>query len=131
MTARSSRTTVRQMETSNGALKFPSLQNDPASLLGRPWNEASFMDNTVAAGKHPLVYGDFSNFVVTQRVGATVELIPHLFGSNQRPTGQRGLLHVGAVRRGLDQRFRVYCPRMFNHPCHQCLGDPAHNCWDR
>jgi HK97 family phage major capsid protein len=49
------------------------------------------MDNTIGAGKNLLIYGDFSNFVVTQRVGATVELIPHLFGANRRPTGQRGL----------------------------------------
>ena len=40
-----------------------------------------------------LIYGDFaSNFVVTQRVGTSVELIPHLFSPNNlRPTGQRGL----------------------------------------
>lgn len=29
-------------------------------------------------------------YVVTQRVGSSVELIPHLFGANRRPTGQRG-----------------------------------------
>jgi HK97 family phage major capsid protein len=38
-----------------------------------------------------LVLGDFSNFVVAQRVGMNVELVPHLFGAtNNRPTGQRG-----------------------------------------
>ena len=37
-----------------------------------------------------LVLGDFSNFVVAQRVGMNVELVPHLFGTNNRPTGQRG-----------------------------------------
>ena len=82
---------LRQAETTNGALKFPSLQADPPTLLGRPAHEASDMDNTIAAGKNLLVYGDFSNFVVTQRVGSSVELIPHLFGANRRPTGQRGL----------------------------------------
>ena len=29
-----------------------------------------------------VIYGDFSNYVITQRVGATVELIPHLFSLN-------------------------------------------------
>jgi HK97 family phage major capsid protein len=82
---------LRQMETTNGALKFPSLQADPPTLLGRPVHEASDMDNTIAAGKNLAIYGDFSNFVVTQRVGSSVELIPHLFGANRRPTGQRGL----------------------------------------
>jgi HK97 family phage major capsid protein len=83
---------IRQEETTNGALKFPSMQGNPPTLLGRPTHEASFMDGTIAAGKNLLIYGDFSNFVVTQRVGATVELIPHLFSPNNlRPTGQRGL----------------------------------------
>ncbi len=81
---------LRQVETSNGALKFPSLQTDPPTLLGRPAHELSNMDNTVAAGKNLLVYGDFSQYVITQRVGSSLELIPHLFGSNRRPTGQRG-----------------------------------------
>jgi len=50
------------------------------------------MDGTVAAGKNLLIYGDVSNYVVKQRVGTTVELVPHLFGTNRRPTGQRGMI---------------------------------------
>jgi HK97 family phage major capsid protein len=82
---------LRQEETTNGALKFPSLQNDPPTLLARPVHELSNMDNTIAANKNLLVYGDFSQYVITQRVGSSLELIPHLFGSNRRPTGQRGV----------------------------------------
>ena len=29
--------------------------------------------------------------MIVDRIGLSVELIPHLFGANQRPTGQRGL----------------------------------------
>lgn len=86
--------TLRQFETTNGALVFPSLQNDTPTLLGRPVHELSNMDSTLGggAGNDPvLLYGDFQNFVVSQRIGSAVELIPHLFGSNQRPTGQRGM----------------------------------------
>jgi HK97 family phage major capsid protein len=37
------------------------------------------------------VYGDFQNYVITDRVGMAVEFIPHLFHtSNNRPSGQRG-----------------------------------------
>jgi HK97 family phage major capsid protein len=85
---------LRQFETSNGALVFPSLQNDQPTLLGRPVHELSNMDATLGggAGNDPvLLYGDFSNFVVSQRIGSAVELIPHLFGANLRPTGQRGM----------------------------------------
>lgn len=38
-----------------------------------------------------LVVGDFSNYLVAQRVGMSVQLVPFLFGTtNNRPTGQRG-----------------------------------------
>lgn len=38
-----------------------------------------------------MIYGDFSNYVVVDRIGTTVELVPHVFGANGRPTGERGL----------------------------------------
>jgi HK97 family phage major capsid protein len=38
---------IRQEETTNGALKFPSMQGNPPTLLGRPTHEASFMDITM------------------------------------------------------------------------------------
>jgi HK97 family phage major capsid protein len=48
-----------------------------------------------------LVVGDFSNFVVAQRAGMSLELIPHLFGTtNGRPTGQRGWF--ATARHGYD-----------------------------
>jgi hypothetical protein len=31
-------------------------------------------------------------FVIVDRIGSTLELVPHLVGSNRRPTGQRGAL---------------------------------------
>jgi HK97 family phage major capsid protein len=40
--------------------------------------------------KH-VVFGDFSRYLIVDRVGLTVDFIPHLFGASQRPTGQRGL----------------------------------------
>jgi HK97 family phage major capsid protein len=84
---------ARQMETDNGVLKFPALQDNPPMLLGRPANELSNMDGTVDAGQNNsiLLYGSFDQYVVTQRVGSSVELIPHLVGANRRPTGQRGV----------------------------------------
>ncbi|OBJ90902.1 phage major capsid protein [Mycobacterium asiaticum] len=89
--------TLRQMETTNGALKFPGLQDNPPMLLGRTMWENSNMDGTINAAatenNYPLVYGDFGRgFVIVDRLGSTLELVPHLFGSNRRPTGQRGAL---------------------------------------
>ncbi|CKT25927.1 phiRV1 phage protein [Mycobacterium tuberculosis] len=85
--------TLRQAETSNGALKFPSLHDSPPMLAGKSVLEVSHMDtvdSAVTATNHPLVLGDWKQFLIGDRVGSMVELVPHLFGPNRRPTGQRG-----------------------------------------
>ena len=39
-----------------------------------------------------LTIGDFSHFLIVDRVGLNVEVIPHLFHTaNNRPSGQRSL----------------------------------------
>ncbi|MGV0624466.1 phage major capsid protein [Mycolicibacter minnesotensis] len=86
---------LRQFETSNGALKFPELAN--GQLLGRAIHENSNMDGSINPSateqNYPLVYGDFSaGFVIADRIGTRIELIPHLVGPNRRPTGERGAL---------------------------------------
>jgi HK97 family phage major capsid protein len=65
--------------------------NTGAELIGYPADEVSEMDSTVAAGNEILVFGDFEYFLIVDRIGMTVETVPHLFGANRRPTGQRGL----------------------------------------
>ncbi|MET8650749.1 phage major capsid protein [Nocardia aurea] len=88
--------TLRQMETSNGALKFPGLHTTPPTLAGRPMHENSNMDGAINAAateaNYLLLYGDFRQFVITDRLGSTLELIPNLVGANRRPTGERGAL---------------------------------------
>ncbi|OBH55411.1 phage major capsid protein [Mycobacterium sp. E2479] len=88
--------TIRQFETTNGAKMFPELQANPPMLLGRNVFENSNMDGTIdasaTANNYVALYGDFSQFVIVNRIGSTIELVPHLFGSNHRPTGQRGAL---------------------------------------
>ena len=61
-------------------------------LLGRPVYEAEDMDGVIdaAANNYIAVFGDFDRYVIADRVGMQVELMPHLFGANRRPTGQRG-----------------------------------------
>jgi HK97 family phage major capsid protein len=62
----------------------------PAQLLGRPALENSDMATIATGDDYVLVFGDFDNYVIADRIGMAVEFIPHLFGSNHRPTGQRG-----------------------------------------
>ena len=85
---------LRFAETTNGALLYPSLQNDVPTLLGRRVFEISTMDGVVnpaaTQANYLIALGDWSRFVIADRVGTRVELIPHLVGANRRPTGQRG-----------------------------------------
>lgn len=87
---------MAQFETTNGARLFPEITND--RLLRKPLHEVSDLDAfgdvnpAVTADNHVLLYGDFRHFVIVDRIGTTVELIPHLFATaNNRPSGQRGL----------------------------------------
>jgi HK97 family phage major capsid protein len=85
---------IRQFDTAGGAGMWERIGADrPPLLLGRPALEAEGMDGSVtttgAVSNFILVFGDFDNYVITDRIGMTVEFIPHLMGSNRRPTGQR------------------------------------------
>lgn len=68
---------------------------NPPRILGWDVHENSRMDGTIAAGTTDdfvLLSGDFSQYVIADRVGTTVEFVQNLFGENNRPTGQRGFL---------------------------------------
>lgn len=65
--------------------------NIGAKLLGYGANEVSDMTTAITHGSNILAIGDPSYYLIVDRIGMTIELIPHLFGSNRRPTGQRGL----------------------------------------
>lgn len=74
------------------------------TILGRPIAESSDMDGVIdaAAANYILLYGDVrSAYTIVDRVGMSVELVPHLVGANRRPTGQRGLLAYWRVGAGL------------------------------
>jgi HK97 family phage major capsid protein len=80
-------------------------------LLGKPVYENSgfpaFTGTTGAA--NILVVGDFRNYVIFDRVGSRIELVPHLLGSNRIPNGKRGLVfwwRVGADSVN-DNAFRL------------------------
>jgi HK97 family phage major capsid protein len=64
------------------------------NILGIPTFEWSTMTSTQATTNKIAIYGDFSQFLIADRIGGTIELIPHLFGATNRfPTGQRGLYY--------------------------------------
>ena len=45
----------------------------------------------MTTGQLIAVIGDFRYYVIADRLGLTLEVIPHLFDTNNMPTGQRGL----------------------------------------
>lgn len=87
---------IRQFDSSGGTNLWERIGADvPPQLLGRPALESEDMDGSIdaaaTANNYVMVYGDFSNYVIADRVGMTVEFIPHLLHtSNNRPSGQRG-----------------------------------------
>lgn len=83
---------MSQMETTAGARLFPELSD--GRLLNRPIHELSDMDGTITAlaDNKVLLYGDFSNFVIADRIGSSVEFVQNVVGIDGRPTGQRGVM---------------------------------------
>jgi HK97 family phage major capsid protein len=66
-----------------------------AEFNGYPKYELSTMSAASGTGALVMLQGDFSRFLIVDRVGMGIELIPHLFGATNRyPTGQRGVLAI-------------------------------------
>jgi len=94
---------VRAIDTAGGAALWlyvsqglvtqaPTPGNTGATLLGRGAWEASGMQATVVNATKIMIVGDFNYFLIVDRIGMNVELIPHIFGAaNRLPIGQRGL----------------------------------------
>lgn len=62
-------------------------------IRNRPIEFSSYFPGSLATtgAANILVVGDFRNYVIAERAGMSVELVPHLFDvTNNRPTGQRG-----------------------------------------
>ena len=89
--------TVRGFDTNGGAALWERIgAAQPNQLLGYNVYEASAMDGVfdpaATADNFLAILGDFRNYYIVDRVGLSVELIPHLFATaNNRPNGSRGL----------------------------------------
>ena len=67
----------------------------PNYFNGYPAYENSAMSGAITSGSNVLLQGAFNEFLIVDRVGMGIELIPHLFGSaNRYPTGTRGILAI-------------------------------------
>lgn len=103
---------IRQLDTAGGAQLWERIgARMPGELLGYPAYELSTMpDSTLVIGDKWLLLGDLSQFLIVDRVGMGVELVPHLFGAaNRFPTGQRGIFAIWRNNSKIlvDNAFRV------------------------
>lgn len=99
--------TIRQMSTgSQGSYFWTNFNQDTVGqggnqpLLGSPILQASDMGTTYTSGTVFAILGDFSQYVIYDRIGTSVEFIPQIFNSSGLPIGQRGLVahkRVGAA----------------------------------
>jgi HK97 family phage major capsid protein len=97
-------------------------QGTPRQLLDYPSYRSSALPtiataqatSAATADATLMLFGDFRQFLIVDRIGMTVEMIPHLFGAaGRRPTGQRGVYAVwmnnskilvpGAFKRLIDK----------------------------
>ena len=61
-------------------------------LLGLPIAKASSVTATTTSGNILAVLGDFSQYVIYDRIGVNLEFIPNVVDGSGVPTGQRGLV---------------------------------------
>lgn len=92
-------TAIRNLASTNDPYSFLT-NGDVPKLLDRARYKYSALDGEVATGKNIAVVGDIQScYRIHDRIGVTMERVPHLFGTNGRPTGERGFFarkRVGA-----------------------------------
>lgn len=98
MTSKTIMNKIRQLDTQGGPNLWVRIAEGVGNrLLGYPVYEASIgfpATTPYTNGQKLAIFGDFSKFVILDRIGMSIELIPHLFdtsGAGSLPTGQRGL----------------------------------------
>lgn len=81
----------RMSESAAGSAFWANLGvNTPETLLGAPTLESSEVVSAATTGSNILLAGDFKKYFIYDRLGLSLEYIPQVFGSNGRPTAQRG-----------------------------------------
>jgi HK97 family phage major capsid protein len=83
---------IRQLGTTNNyhAFSLDITQAGPPNLLGRAFYENSSMDTTIVSGStdFAILYGDFSQFVVVDRVGLVMKYQDIVTSGSKFPTGE-------------------------------------------
>ena len=85
---------TRQFDTAGGSSFWANLgQGTPEQLLGEPIYESSSLSTATATGSLVLLFGDFNEYIIVDRVGMSVLYEPMVTGtgaSANLPTGEAG-----------------------------------------
>jgi HK97 family phage major capsid protein len=82
---------VRRLVGAGNTTEMPVWQDSPPEILRKQALENTGMPATFTSGASVLTYGDFTQFLILDRVGMSIEQIPHMFGTAANlPTGERG-----------------------------------------
>jgi len=104
---------VRALDT-NGTLLAQLGGSLPRTLLDYPRYEASAMPvrytSATVFGARYAILGDFNQFLIIDKAGMDIEIVPHLFDvTNNLPTGQRGIFALWRNNAKVlaDNAFRI------------------------
>jgi len=84
---------TRQFDTAGGSSFWANLgQDTPERLLGKPIYESSSMSSGTASGQKVLLFGDFEQYIIVDRVGMSVLYNPMVTSAATAnlPTGEAG-----------------------------------------
>ena len=83
--------TIAQQVVGTDGVKMIDM-TDRNNLLDLPVVRASDMPSATTSGNILAILGDFSRFIIYDRLGVNVEFIPNVVDGSGVPTGQRGLV---------------------------------------
>jgi len=85
---------TRALDTAMGSSFWTNLGKDqPEQLMGKPIYESSSIDPVLTTTHKPMVFGDFSNYYIVDRVGVSIIYEPMVTGTGASaniPSGQSG-----------------------------------------
>lgn len=83
--------TVETQMVGTGAVKAIEMANG-TELVGLPLVRSSTVTSTTTSGNILAVLGDFSQYIIYDRLGVNVEFVANVVDGSGLPTGQRGLV---------------------------------------
>jgi len=84
---------TRQFDTAGGSSFWANLgQGTPELLLGKPVYESSSLSSATASGSKVLLFGDFEQYVIVDRIGMSILYNPMVMAAatGNLPTGEAG-----------------------------------------